>query len=159
LGEKSKREYTSAGGVIVHPAGDQVLVLTRPKRLDHNNRPEVRLPKGHIEPGENRKEAALREVREETGLGRPEILVDLGHQTVEFTWKGHHYARDESYFLMTVSPEAPSLSPEKQFKRKWLPWGEALALLTFEDEREWVHRAWIAWQRHSSQEASTAPAA
>jgi 8-oxo-dGTP pyrophosphatase MutT (NUDIX family) len=98
--EKSPiREYRSAGGVVVRRAGNQVLVLKRPKRLDQNGRPEMRLPKGHIEPGEKPKEAALREVCEETGLRALEILSDLGHQIVEFEWKGHHYVRDESCFL------------------------------------------------------------
>src|SRR5262249_18549255 len=50
--------YCSAGGVVID--GDQVL-LVRKRRL-----PEVRLPKGHVEPGEGRKQAALRETAEET---------------------------------------------------------------------------------------------
>jgi 8-oxo-dGTP pyrophosphatase MutT (NUDIX family) len=108
----------------------------------------VRLPKGHIEPGESPEEAALREVREETGLSSPEIVADLGQQAVEFEWKNHRYIRDESYYLMMVPSESSSRSPEKQFKRKWLSWEEALGVLTFEAEREWVRRARFAWQKH-----------
>ena len=51
--------YQAAGGVVFH-AG-KVLLLDRPSRS------EVRLPKGHIDRGESAEEAALREVREETG--------------------------------------------------------------------------------------------
>jgi 8-oxo-dGTP pyrophosphatase MutT (NUDIX family) len=145
-----KRQYRSAGGVVVNPVTNQVLILERPKRLDRSGLPEMRLPKGHIEPGESVEETAQREVREETGLQAPEIAASLGHQTVEFAWKGYHYIRDESYYLMTVSPESASRSPEKQFKRRWLPWEKALSLLTFEAEREWVRRARLAWQQHNS---------
>jgi 8-oxo-dGTP pyrophosphatase MutT (NUDIX family) len=106
-----------------------------------NGRPEVRLPKGHIEPGESRQQTALREVCEESGLPELEILADLGHRTVEFDWQGKHYVRDESYFLMATSSNAESQDPEKQFERLWLTWESALARLTFEAERDWVRTA------------------
>ena len=51
---------------------DKLLVLERPARG------EVRLPKGHVEPGEAPREAALREVREEAGYADLEIVADLG---------------------------------------------------------------------------------
>ncbi|NIV37291.1 MAG: NUDIX domain-containing protein, partial [Anaerolineae bacterium] len=65
--EASNISYQSAGGVVV-TAADEVLVLVRAKRLGLDDRPEIRLPKGHIEPGESPREAALREVCEESGL-------------------------------------------------------------------------------------------
>ena len=49
------RAYASAGGLVVE-AG-RVLVLERPGRR------ELRLPKGHIEPGETPRQAALRDAR------------------------------------------------------------------------------------------------
>lgn len=134
-------KYASAGGVVVDALGQQVLTLQRPKRLGPEGQPEVRLPKGHIEPGESRRQAALREVEEEAGVTGLEILADLGHQTVEFDWKGHHYLRDESYFLMLQAADAVPGRPEKQFETLWLPWEEALARMTFEAEREWLRRA------------------
>jgi 8-oxo-dGTP pyrophosphatase MutT (NUDIX family) len=135
------REYTSAGGVVVKDGGRRVLVLLRPERSGPDGRPEVRLPKGHIEPGESQQKAALREVDEEAGLRNLQILADLGHQTVEFDWQGYHYIRDESYFLMVAGANAQYDHPEKQFQRQWLTWEEALGQLTFEAEREWVRRA------------------
>ena len=144
-GEVSYRSYRSAGGVVVAPAGD-VLVLIRARRLGPDDRPEVRLPKGHIEPGESPMEAALREVHEESGLAHLEVLADLGNQLVEFTWRGTHHLRDESYFLMTTRPGIEHRRPEAQFERRWLDWEDALAHLTFEAEREWVRRARLAWR-------------
>ena len=136
------REYPSAGGVVVKDGGRCVLVLLRPEQLGPDGRPEVRLPKGHIEQGESQQQAALREVGEEAGLRDLEIVADLGHQTVEFDWQGYHYIRDESYFLMATGTNAQYDRPEKQFQRQWLTWEEALTQLTFEAEREWVRRAW-----------------
>lgn len=145
------RTYTSSGGVVTDVAGEHVLTLSRPERLGPDGRPEVRLPKGHIEPGESRQQAALREVCEEAGLPDLEILTDLGHQMVEFDWKGYHYVRDEVYFLMSLGPDAATSRPEKQFEVLWLTWEEALARLTFEAEREWVRRAQTAWAQHIPQ--------
>ncbi|MFC2037294.1 NUDIX domain-containing protein [Chloroflexota bacterium] len=139
------RRYTSAGAIVVDDTGEYVLTLLRPKRLGPKGQPEVRLPKGHIEPGESRHQTALREVGEEAGLSNLAILTDLGHQTVEFEWKGHHYIRDESYFLMALPPGEPAGHPEKQFEALWLTWDESMARLTFEAEREWLRRARIAW--------------
>ncbi|MCR4406997.1 MAG: NUDIX domain-containing protein [Anaerolineae bacterium] len=127
--------YQAAGGVVVD--GDRVLVL---RRL---SRGEVRLPKGHIEVEEAPHAAALREVSEESGYADLEIVADLGLQVVEFDWDGRHYIREEHYFLMRLRSERHAVRDrhdERQFIPAWVTWTEAIALLTFEAEREWVRR-------------------
>ena len=54
----------AAGGVIFRetPAGKEILVIQRQRYGD------LGLPKGKLNPGESPEEAAIREVREETGL-------------------------------------------------------------------------------------------
>jgi len=132
--EEDVVRYFSAGGVVVH--NDRVLVLRRP------GRGEMRLPKGHVEPGEDVQTAALREVREESGYADLTIEADLGVQVVEFDYEGRHVVRTERYFLMALADGSePPADGEEQFKPVWLPWDEALAALTFEVEREWVRRA------------------
>jgi ADP-ribose pyrophosphatase YjhB (NUDIX family) len=99
------------------------------------------LPKGHLEPDESPVEAALREVAEESGLSGLRIVADLGQQRVEFDWRGHHYIREETYFLMARQPGEPGGAPERQFRPLWLSWAEAGRRLTYEAEQEWVRRA------------------
>ncbi len=127
--------YEAAGGVVVNDG--RVLVLRRPDRN------EIRLPKGHIESGEKPEVAALREVREESGYEGACIVADLGVRVVEFDHQGRHWVRNEHYFLMTLRNPAqiPASGGEAQFQPAWLAWPEAVALLTYEFEREWVRRA------------------
>jgi 8-oxo-dGTP pyrophosphatase MutT (NUDIX family) len=127
--------YTAAGGVVVH--GGRVLVLRRPSRG------EVRLPKGHVEPGETVEETALREVGEESGYTGLVLGADLGTQEVAFGHKGRRYVRTERYFLMTLAGDAESARSdgETQFEPAWFPWDDALRALSYEAEREWVRRA------------------
>jgi 8-oxo-dGTP pyrophosphatase MutT (NUDIX family) len=131
----------------VSPGGEEVLILLRPGRQGPDGRAEMRLPKGHIEPGESHLQAALREVEEEAGLAEIRVLGSLGHQTVEFDWKGAHHIRQEHYFLMHAPGEASTASAEAQFEPRWLSWEEALSKITFEAEREWLRRARSAWAR------------
>ena len=134
MAEKIDR-YIAAGGVIVRD--ERILVLRWPSRH------EVRLPKGHVEPGETVPEAALREVTEESGYTNLEIAADLGSQRVVFDDEGRHVVRTERYFLMKLAGETEGLpgGGEAKFDPMWVTWDEALDVLTFEAEREWVRRA------------------
>jgi len=127
-------QYTAAGGVVVHDG--RVLVLCR------SGRSEVRLPKGHVEPGESVQAAALRETREESGYVNLVLGAGLGRRVVEFHYGERHVVRTEHYFLMALSGHAGVRARgEEQFEPVWLTWDEALAALTFDTEREWVRRA------------------
>jgi 8-oxo-dGTP pyrophosphatase MutT (NUDIX family) len=140
------RRYVAAGGVVVEK--ERVLVLHRPAQ------DEIRLPKGHIEPGETVRQAALREVSEESGCTGLAIEADLGSQRVEFTHKGRHVIRTERFFLMVPVGQGtrPAGSGEPQFETVWLTWDKALAQLTFDAEREWVRRAQRFCRTHDERE-------
>src|SRR4051812_23451510 len=60
----------SAGGVVVNRSG-LVLVVSQ-----HGT--SWSLPKGHIEAGEDRLAAALREIHEESGITKLELVEELG---------------------------------------------------------------------------------
>jgi len=148
--ETGNLEWYAAAGCVV-ARDERVLVL------DRRSRGEVRLPKGHVEPGEPAQETALRETEEESGYGGLQVEADLGAQLVRFQRKkGGRVARMERYFLAT--PTDPGAQPgegEAQFDPRWLTWDEAEAVLTFEAEREWVRRArTLALQKQEIEEVA-----
>lgn len=130
------RRYSSAGGVVLQDG--RALLLDRP------GRDEVRLPKGHIEEGEEPATAALRETAEEAGYDDLQIIADLGSRVVEFDYKGHHYVRNEYYFLMKLRSERQCPRDAKdsaQFNVRWTSLEEAENALTFPAEKDALRRA------------------
>ncbi len=139
-------DYLAAGGVVVY-AG-QVLVLGRPSR------DELRLPKGHVEPGEEIDAAACREVSEESGLQALAVVAGLGFQRVLFRHRGRWMRCGEHWFLMRpVTEPGTSASmarldlagrPEAdvaQFEPRWMPLKEAERALSFAAERNVLRKA------------------
>ncbi len=136
------QRYATGGGVVIYQ--QQMLLLDRPARQ------EVRLPKGHIDPGETPIVTALRETQEESGYADLQILADLGSQVVTFQHHGQQYIRTEFYFLMTLQSEAQVVRPTEdamQFQTIWLPLAEAVAALTFEAEKNIARKAIEAYAR------------
>ena len=136
-------EYIAAGGIIIHHA--HMLLLDRPARG------EVRLPKGHVDPGEAVHDTALRETAEETGYPHLDIVADLGSQVVEFDYQQRHYRRTEHYYLLRLRSEEVAPRPpadEQQFRPMWVPMHEAVARLTFPTEQDVARRAITAYLLH-----------
>ena len=140
------KQYIAAGGVVIDEG--RMLLLDRPLRR------EVRLPKGHIDPGETAAQAALRETAEESGYADLQILEDLGVQVVKFNFQGNDFVRTEHYFLMRLA--SPRTTPrsrkdEAQFTPIWLPLAEAVHRLTFDAEQQFAQRAIEAYARSEGQ--------
>lgn len=139
------KHHVTAGGVVLDDR-DCILTLVRDVERDGGQVHEVRLPKGHIDPGETPEAAALREVREESGYAGLEIEVDLGTAHSEFDFRGKHHTRDERYFLMRLTrPERqvpePTGPEEALFSPEWLELEEAEKRLSYASEREFARRA------------------
>lgn len=129
-------EYVAAGGVVIHDG--KVLLLDRPTRG------EIRLPKGHVDPGETHDQTALRETVEESGYAELAIVADLGTQVVEFDYCGHHYRRTEHYYLMRLAGQGQAPRPPADvasFRPFWAELHQAPHLLTFPAERATTERA------------------
>ncbi len=113
----------AAGGVPVRPgpAGPEVLLVHRSRYDDWS------FPKGKLDPGESWEAAAVREVWEETGLvcllGAP--LPGVGYVD--------HRGRPKQVRWWAMTPVADTgFEPDDEVdERRWVPVGEAGALLTY----------------------------
>jgi len=139
------REF-SAGGVLVRSIGGrQHVAAIRPQ-----GKPGIwALPKGKIDPGESAAEAAVREVREETGV-EGQLVEKLGDVRYVYTasWegaKGERIFKVVSFFLLTAGRgrigEIDEAMRVEVDEARWLPLDEAPRLLTHKGEREMVAKA------------------
>ncbi len=121
----------SAGGVVIKEG--KVLVISSKLRNS------IGLPKGQIDQGESVEQAAVREVKEETGYDVT-IIEKLNDYTFEFDWTdGSHRVKTVTFFLMELAndlPPVPDLQPGEDFEVQWLKIDEALAVFTYQETSE-----------------------
>ena len=122
---------THAGGIVFRRRGSVVeYLLVRPS----DNADEWVLPKGHIEQGEDPADAALREVREETGVVAR--LIGLAADNIRFLAKGEEVTA--WFYLMEFVNETRSAENRG---RTWVPLEEALKRLKYEETKEAIKTA------------------
>ena len=145
MSSASPKLHRTAGGVVLDADG-RMLVLVRDVARDGQTIHEVRLPKGHIDPGETEEQAARREVHEESGYGHVEIIDDLGAAVTEFRFQDREHRRTERYFLMRLTDPRrdapqPTHADEALFQPQWLTPEDAAAQLTYTSEQDFARRA------------------
>src|SRR5580658_6988569 len=122
---------TTSGGIVFRRHGKnqdiQILLMQ-----DAKNRWTI--PKGHVEPGEEPRQTAEREINEETGLKEMKVHSWLGK--VNF-----RYRRSHTLVLMTMHiylvnglGDTDDLNPEKWLTDlKWLPVNDAVDKIAYDD--------------------------
>ena len=131
----------SAGGVIYRLGGTAAEVaLTMP-----SHRPVWTLPKGMIEQGETPEEAAVREVREESGLlGR--IVEPLLQTHYWFFTAGRtvRVAKTVHFFLMECLGGNPEHHDREVSRVAWFPIADAVTAVAYRGERDVLQQALAA---------------
>lgn len=133
------KTQTSAGGVLVRrgSTGPEVLLASRRTRKGDL---VWGLPKGLVEEGESPEEAALREVREETGH-RGTIRDGLGSISYWFVWDGERVKKTVHFFLMDDSGDEPGPRDQEMEEVRWFDAGEAADVAGFDSERDILRTA------------------
>lgn len=132
--EIAKLPYRPCVGVMLLNARGEAFVGQRNDR----DRDAWQMPQGGVDKGEDPRDAALRELEEETGILRDMVTVeaetagwipyDLPHDVVPTIWKGRYRGQEQKWFLLrfqgtddqvnieTVHPEFSSW--------RWMPVAE-----------------------------------
>ena len=134
---KGKNIIQSAGGVVVRKSKNKFYTV-----LLYKNKGWV-LPKGRIEKGESDKEAALREVYEETGipLGRMVAIKYLGKINY-LANLSKPIPKTVSYFLIkTGHQKLTPLSNEGFERAQWFEINEAFRKASFSESRGIILKA------------------
>ena len=130
-------EATSCGGVVIHRG--KILLLYK----NYRNRYEGWvLPKGTVELGEEYKETALREVKEESGADAS-IISYVGKSQYSFTAAGDTVVKDVHWYLMMADSYYSKPQREEYFVDSgYYKYHEAYHLLKFPNEKQILEKAY-----------------
>jgi 8-oxo-dGTP pyrophosphatase MutT (NUDIX family) len=139
------REFSAGGLVYRRRRTDGWAVVLAARRSPHTGALVWMIPKGHVEAGESSAAAALREVREETGL---EATIDgpLGDVTY---WYARRDENDQPmriwkrvrFFLMRATGGRFADRDQEMDAVRWFPVEQAESAAAFPNERALVRRA------------------
>lgn len=134
------REQVSAGGVVFRGEKDRVEVVI----VSVGGRNRWQLPKGLVEDGEKPEATAVREAREEAGVGS-EVVQHL--ETIEYWYAGldagervRFHKHVHFYLLRYLAGDTKDHDWEVN-EARWVPLDDATRQLTFDGERRVMERA------------------
>lgn len=130
----------SAGGVVYRRTDDGAIEVVLASRRTRRGDLAWGLAKGGIEDGESREAAAIREVREETGL-TAEIEADLGDTKYMYVWEDVRIRKTVHFFLMRFTGGDVDDRDDEMEEIRWFPLERALKRAAYRGERDMLKRA------------------
>ena len=119
---------SSAGAVVYRVMNERIRYLLIKNKRSSN----WGFPKGHLEKGETKFDAARREVLEETGL---HIRIHLGYEGVSKYKIRDRINKKVSIFVATTDDRDTIIQEEEIDDYRWLAFDQALYTLTFDNDK------------------------
>ena len=129
----------SAGGVVYRKSDDGVEVVLASRRT-RRGQLAWGLAKGGIEEGETKEAAAIREVREETGM-TAEIEADLGDTKYMYVWDDIRIRKTVHFFLMRHTGGNVDDRDDEMEEIRWFPMERAIKRAAYRGERDMLVKA------------------
>ena len=114
----------SAGVICVHKETKDILLV-------HQVAGHWGFPKGHLEPGETPREAALRELYEEVGIKDVTLREEPIKKTYSFEKDGDFIEKTVTYYVGYVNSKDATIQETEISEIAWLPQKEAIERLTY----------------------------
>jgi len=118
---------TSAGFIIFK---DKKILLLKSKKKHFD------FPKGHVEPGEEIFQAAIRELKEETNIDIEDIKIIGGPDIISYKVIEQNEIKDKNvyyYYALLISNKEIKLSKEHEYY-VWVPIDEAQKYVKFKEQ-------------------------
>jgi 8-oxo-dGTP pyrophosphatase MutT (NUDIX family) len=128
------REFSAGGLVVRNLRGRPHVAVVRVRDQI------LALPKGHPEEGKSAQDAALREVREETGLEATPV-EKLGDIRYRYARDGDRVLKIVSFFLLRYRSGRLEDHDHEVEEALWIPLEEAPARLAYRGEKEMAETA------------------
>ena len=123
------REPTSGGIIFRHAKDGEVEIL-----LIQDGKDRWTIPKGHIEEGETAEETAVREIGEEAGLHKVEILGWLGKIHFRYRRLDRLVLMTTQIYLVRALGDTNDVQKEEWMNDiKWFKFNDALEAIEYED--------------------------
>jgi 8-oxo-dGTP pyrophosphatase MutT (NUDIX family) len=129
----------SAGGVLYRRGEDGIEVVLASRRT-RRGQLAWGLAKGGIETGETKEDAAVREVREETGL-TAEIEADLGDTKYMYVWDDIRIRKTVHFFLMRHTGGDVDDRDDEMEEIRWFQLDRAIKRAAYRGERDMLVKA------------------
>ncbi len=132
-------KQTSAGLVLTRIKNNQreYLLLLYPSSKIYWG-----LCKGHVEPGESKEQAALREAQEETHLTQIELIPHFS-ATMRYamTYNGEKVSKEVTFFVATVHDQTDGTISQEHKALIWLPYHKAIEQLRYKKDKDILTKA------------------
>ena len=129
----------SAGGVVYRETDDGIEVVLASRRT-RRGQLAWGLAKGGIEEGETKEAAAIREVREETGMTAV-IEADLGDTKYMYVWDDIRIRKTVHFFLMRHTGGNVDDRDDEMEEIRWFPLERAIKRAAYRGERDMLVKA------------------
>ncbi|KAL7073091.1 hypothetical protein ACQ4LE_008103 [Meloidogyne hapla] len=129
-----------AAGLLIYRKNANIVeyLFLQASKLSHHWTP----PKGHVDPGENEWQAAIREVKEESGIDANEQLTIIK----DFKHEMFYYVKSElkrvTYWLAKANDSNIQVTlSHEHLEFRWVNYEDALDLVTREEMKEMLEKA------------------